>query len=223
MIICCITAEWLTAIGTVGTVIVALFLPLIKIHWYRPKFTFSSGKKDNCVEEVITQLDTSEHEKMVKIRLRITNTGRGVARSVSFYVDSYKQKRGDESFVQQNFLPTKLKNHRGEFIQSIVPQLNYFVDVACVRKSDEMSVENGNGKAKQFYKLYIPTEPEGFRELGVGTFVIPVKCYSENVSGVSIAYLKILWDDSKGCTTDPQNFSVSIISESDYNNLKKGE
>lgn len=223
MITCCITADWLTAIGTIGAVVTALFLPLIRNVWYRPKFTFSAGRENNCVEEVKTQLETSEEEKMIKIRLRVTNTGRGVARSVSFYVDSYKQKRGDERFVQQNFLPIQLKNHKGDLIQTMVPQLNYFIDVACVKKSDEMSMENAGGKVKQSYKLYIPTDSDDFSELGTGIFVIPIKCYSENVRSVSIAYVKILWDNTKECSTDHHHFSISLISEVDYNNLKKGE
>lgn len=223
MIICCITADWLTAFGTIGAVIVALFLPIIKIFWYRPKFSFFCGKESNCVEAISTQLDTSEVERMIKIRLRVTNTGRGVARSVSFYIDSYKQKRSDESFVQQDFLPTQLRNHKGDFVKTIVPQLNYFIDVVCVKKSDSMSVDIESGKTKQSYELYIPTESDDYKRLGTGMFVIPIKCYSENMRGVSIAYVKILWDNSKECSTDSHHFSVSLMSEESYKNLKKGE
>lgn len=223
MITCCITSDWLTAFGTIGAVVTALFLPLIRTLWYRPKFSFACGKGENCVEEIKKQLDTSEVENSIKIRLRVTNIGRGVARSVSFYVDSYKQKRSDGGFVQQNFLPIQLKSHKGDFIETIVPQLNYFIDVACIKKSDEMSIENGGKSRKQVCKLYLTTESGEYKELGNGIFVVPVKCYSENVRGVSISYIEILWDNNKECSIDPQHFSVSLITEDDYNNLKKGE
>ena len=100
----------------------------------------------------------------------------------------------------------------------IAPHLKYYVDIASVQKFQGMASANEKGESKQFYKLFLLGDGKSL-QLGKGDFIIPLKFYSSH-SGVSVAYLKILWDNddfviNKDC------FDVRMVSEQEYKKISK--
>jgi hypothetical protein len=96
--------DWLTAIGTIGTVIVALFLSVIRKWYMRPKFEIEFANQEPFCKHAYTEILDSKGVKRKAqtfwIRLRVWNKGRSIARGcegklVRITQESDKQDRTD--------------------------------------------------------------------------------------------------------------------------------
>lgn len=216
-----IIPEWLTAIGTIGAVLVALLWNPFRKWWNRPKINMTIENIEPYVEEVSKEAinNSSSKDKRLIIRVCITNAGTYTADFASLNVDEYLKKRdADSKYIRKVFTPRQFKDCNNAKLSMIAPHLKYYVDIASIQKFQGMSSADEKGESKQFYKLYLLGEGKNF-PLGKGDFVVPLKFYSSR-SGVSIAYLKILWD-SDDFTKSKDCFDVRIISEKEYNNISK--
>ena len=156
-----IIPTWFSAIGTVSTVIVAIFARPIREWWCRPKIFMECNRKNKvCVENIINETESSDGSKMIKIRVLLQNNGRNVAFHSVLVVDSYFKKRDKaDEYVLTEFTPKKLKDHCESIPNKIAPHLKYYYDVAVIQKADGMMNRSGDEKAKQFYKLYYFNTP----------------------------------------------------------------
>lgn len=211
-----IIPAWLTAIGTIGAVLVALFLKPIKNRKNRPIIHIDFKKSTPYLEERESSSTSSDKDKEMVIRASIENNGIYGASFASLFVDSYYKCRKDNSFCKESLTPRQMCDFRGQFPQTIAHNLIYYYDIATIQKSDEAVSSNEKGHAKQNYKLFLlGAKP---LSLGKGTFIVPLKFYSSKMP-VEISYLKILWD-SDDYSTNHEHFDVSIISHEDFNKLK---
>lgn len=210
---------WLSAVGTVGAVIIAIFAKPFSEWYYRPKITMECNRRNKaCVEVLNSEAETSDTSKSIKIRILLQNNGSNVAFHSVLNVDSfYKKREISADYVQNDFTPKKLKDHCNGTPSRIAPHLKYYYDVAVIKKTDGMMAKNGDEKAKQFYKLYLLGEGK-VSQLGKGEFIIPLKFYAANVN-THISYLKIYWN-SDDFTVDSNLFGVELLSEDDFAKLK---
>ena len=212
--------EWLTAIGTVCAVLVALFGGAIKKWINRPKIAISIDNNSPYIEEYIMgTTDNSIDEKRLVLRVCITNSGKYTADYAVLNVDEYYHKHGaDSDFLRKMFTPKQFKDCNNAKLSVIAPNLKYYVNIATIQRYKGMTSADEKGESKQFYKLYLLGDGEN-KQLGTGCFVIPLKFYSSRTN-VIIAYLKILWD-SDNFTRDKDFFDVKIISEKEFKQLSK--
>lgn len=215
-----ILPDWLTAIGTMGAVLVALFWNPIRKWWNRPQINISIANEEPFVEIVSKDsINSSSVDKNMVIRVCITNKGKYTADYAALNVDEYLKKRdADSGYVRKVFTPKQFKDCNNAKLSVIAPHLKYYVDIASVQKFQGMASANEKGESKQFYKLFLLGDGKSL-QLGKGDFIIPLKFYSSR-SGVSVAYLKILWDNddfviNKDC------FDVMMISEQEYKKISK--
>lgn len=215
-----ILPDWLTAIGTLGAVLVALFWNPIRKWWNRPQINISIANEEPFVEIVSKDsINSSSVDKNMVIRVCITNKGKYTADYAALNVDEYLKKRdADSGYVRKVFTPKQFKDCNNAKLSMIAPHLKYYVDIASVQKFQGMASANEKGESKQFYKLFLLGDGKSL-QLGKGDFIIPLKFYSSR-SGVSVAYLKILWDNddfviNKDC------FDVRMISEQEYKKISK--
>lgn len=215
-----ILPDWLTAIGTLGAVLVALFWNPIRKWWNRPQINISIANEEPFVEIVSKDsINSSSVDKNMVIRVCITNKGKYTADYAALNVDEYLKKRdADSGYVRKVFTPKQFKDCNNAKLSVIAPYLKYYVDIASVQKFQGMASANEKGESKQFYKLFLLGDGKSL-QLGKGDFIIPLKFYSSR-SGVSVAYLKILWDNddfviNKDC------FDVRMISEQEYKKISK--
>lgn len=212
--------EWLTAIGTVCAVLVALFGGAIKKWINRPKIAISIDNNSPYIEEfTMGTTDNSIDEKRLVLRVCITNSGKYTADYAVLNVDEYYHKHGaDSDFLRKMFTPKQFKDCNNAKLSVIAPNLKYYVNIATIQRYKGMTSADEKGESKQFYKLYLLGDGEN-KQLGTGCFVIPLKFYSSRTN-VIIAYLKILWD-SDNFTRDKDFFDVKIISEKEFKQLSK--
>lgn len=115
--------NWLSAIGTILAVIVALFQKCIRDWYNRPKITIKCNQGNNaCIDIINTESESSNINKEIRIRVLLENTGNYTADYASLNIDSYFAKRdADDSYASTLFTPKVLKDHRGSIQKVIAP------------------------------------------------------------------------------------------------------
>ena len=215
---CSILPQWLTAIGTIAAVLLALFQKTIRDRIYHAKIEMTYTDNKQCHVEVNSELESTDSSKQLRIRIKLENIGNDIATHAALYVDCYYKKRETEgSFVKYEITPKQIKDYRNTKPSTIAPHLLYYFDVASINKYESMTTQDENGKSKQLYRLYLLGEGD-VTELGKGTFLIPLKFYSSRIS-VKIAYLKVFWDND-AYIIDKQGFGVEMLTEKEFNKLK---
>lgn len=105
--------EWLTAIGTVGAVIIAIFHDFLLDFWYKPKLNIYMDKSaPDCVKSflhsevaIATAAGTTQNIEGYFIRLRVKNEGRSKADCVEVFVKEVLRKESDGIFVKVDMFP----------------------------------------------------------------------------------------------------------------------
>jgi len=213
-----IVPQWITSIGTISAVIVALFQKRLRDWYNQPKIEITCKDNNQCKVELNSGTESSDSSKEIRIRVKLENKGNYIANHAAMFVDTvYKKREKEETYVKSEFTPKQIKDFRNTKPSSIAPHLQYYFDVASVHQYDSMATEDQQGRQKQFYKLYLLGEGDNM-ELGKGSFIIPLKFYSSRIN-VKIVYLKLFWD-SDDYTTNKQNFDFGVITSGDFKNLK---
>lgn len=213
-----IIPAWLTAIGTIGAVLVALFLKPILKRRNKPIISLETGSKEPFVETLETKTSSSDADSIMKIRVLVKNDGIYAADDAALIVDSWLKQREDGNYVKIPISPRRLNEINGENTNYIAHNLLYYYDVAVIQKCDEMGAVDANGHAKQNYKLNLMGGKQ-FRILGKGTFIIPIKFFSSQTP-VIVKNLKIFWN-SDNFVTDIEHFDISMIDDKDFNVVEK--
>lgn len=207
--------NWLTAIGTIGAVLVALFKDSIARWWYRPKIEISYKHTHPFKEEKEDASSSSSLKKRLVIRVCIENRGKSIADNVVINTDEYYFQRGDNNYVRKLFTPKIFRDCNNAKLSVVAPYLKYYIDVATIEEYEENSV-NENNDSKKSYKLYLLGDGQ-YEQLGRGTFVIPLKFYSPQTNS-KIVYLSVFWGSSN-FDISKDNFSVKILSEQEFMKL----
>ena len=210
--------SWISSVGTILTVIVALFGKVIHDCLTRPKITMVCPLNSELCKEVKESKSSNDGASEIRIRVLLKNGGKRAANDSSLYVDCvYTKRDADESYVKKEYTPIQLKDYQAMRLDKILPNLNYYVDVISIARYDEMTESGEESKSKQFYKVALLGD--GRKEyLGKGTFLIPLKFYSS--SATHDAYLKIYWS-SDTLKDDPRTLDYRLLSKKEFENLVK--
>ena len=214
-----ILPNWISSIGTASAVIVALFQHPIRRWLKRPKLKIVCSNKTPFVEKIILNTESSSSAEEMRIRIKVINEGKDTADHCFVNVDCFYEKRAkDDLFCKKVFTPIFIKDYRNTSLSFISPNLTYYLDLASIRKTDEMAGANDDAKFRQFYKLFLLGDKNPIK-LGNGTFVIPIKISSPKIRPY-IGYIKIYWDGN-ALDLSSHNFSVNTLSDKDFGLLKK--
>ena len=179
----------------------------------------SYADKTPYFEEMDKNAQSSAKDKEIRIRVKLSNKGNYTADHCLVNVDCYYEKRAKEdSYCIREFTPISIRDYRNSPPSFVAPNMVYYLDIASIHKTDEMSKADDENKAHQFYKLFLVGDKMPMK-LGTGTFIIPIKFYSSKVKSV-VSYLKIYWDSTE-YTTDKRNFIIEMLTEKEFNDLKK--
>lgn len=210
--------EWMSAIGTIGAVLIALFWKSIRQWWNKPRIEVSCKKSNPCVEEIMEDNQSSSGTKEIRLRVKLINSGNYIANNCLMIVDSYYYRRGDDVFVKKEFTPKQIRDYRNANISFVAPHLNYFYDIISIHQFDYLREATESGHSRQFFKPSIIGDGRSI-DLSKGTFIIPLKFYSSKLPTV-VTYLKLFWN-SDDCIVDNNTFDYRIISQKEFNDLKK--
>lgn len=210
---------WLSAIGTVGAVLVALFLKPILNYINRPKIEIVYNNEPPFYEIREDEANSSSIDKRLVVRVCITNCGKYTAEHAVVNIDEYYSKRTkDDTYVKKSFTPRQFRDCNNAKLSVIAPCLKYYIDIAIIQKFQDIIADGEKGSSKQNYKLYLLGEGK-VEKLGRGTFIIPLKFYSSRTDMI-IKYMYVYWE-SDSLTTQKDNFEVKIISKKEFNKISK--
>ena len=210
--------SWISSVGTILTVVVALCGKAILDWVTRPKITISCPSNSDLCKERKESRASKDGASEIRIRVLLRNRGKRAANDSSLYVDSIFTKRAaDESYVKKEYTPIQLKDYQAMKLDKILPNLNYYIDVISITRYDEMTESGDNSKSKQFYKVCLLGDGRQ-QYLGKGTFVIPLKFYSSSTT--EDAYLRIYWN-SDTLNDDPESLDYRLLSKEEYEKLPK--
>lgn len=216
---CNYAPDWLTAIGTIGAVLVALFQKPIVSWIKRPKIKMEYESKPPCMEVVEEASTSSNKDKRIVIRIRIRNEGKYTADYSIVNIDEYYEKREKgTAYVKKTFTPKLIKDCNGAKLSTVAPHLNYYLDVASIQKYKEMSSVEEEDRCQQLYKLYLLGDGK-IQQLGRGTFIVPIKFYSSRTN-VIIVYMRLYWESNE-FSQAKEHFEVKIISKKQFDKLEK--
>ena len=97
---------WISAIGTVLAVIVALFSKIIRDWYNRPKINMSCPNSKQCQEVIEQGTESSDLASEIRIRIKLENSGNYIANHAALFVDTYYKKRAkDDTYVKNELTP----------------------------------------------------------------------------------------------------------------------
>ena len=214
-----IIPSWLSAIGTFGAVLFALFGKAIVQWWNKPRINVIFENKEPYIEALESMPNSSITDKEIRIRVRIKNEGKYTASHCIVNINQYYSKRKDDStYYKKEFAPIQIRDYQNKSLEYIAPNIDYYyIDIASIRLSDEFGMSDSGTRSRQFYKLFIIGNKQPL-QLGKGTFIIPININAPNMESYT-AFLKIYWN-SDNYTIEQQYFEVSIISKKEFKSLK---
>ena len=168
--------EYLTAIGTLGAVIISLFGESLK-KWIRP------SKVEIVDKSCLIQTGTGD---LGVSRLRLRNTGSGVARNVCVYVDTIYNELTCE---RKNFLPVPLRwTHDGNCQRDLMEGQYWHIDLVEVNRT--------SNKYYAYLVLFAGGGIDQYQKIEVGKTILKLVVYHS--LGSKIYEVKIEWNPNKG-------------------------
>lgn len=167
----------------------------------KPSIRMFVEKNSNCyIEHVKEQLEDSNEEESIIIRTKIVNKGNTIAKNAVVLVEEVYKENGEgvfkkyKEFVPHNIHFSNTGHNINDHCSDLIPNLSYYIHVAKIQKISTKSLNENDGYNKQNYKLYLLIDESiSKKELGSGTFIVPIKIYSETLKEPIIFYLRIHW------------------------------
>lgn len=176
-------AEWMTAIGTVGAVLVALFGPVLWSWWRRPrlKITYKPAEPF-CRDNVPLEGGALAHW----IRVMVTNEGRSTAKRCKGQV--IKVVRQEDNSVRSDIDPLPLRwagVPEGQEMnpRDLSPKESQYLNVAMARTDNQNAVIIATDLSGDFRPGFSPTLEAGRRHK------ITVAVYADNADPVTAEFV----------------------------------
>lgn len=218
----------MTAIGTLGASVLALFGPRIRTWLIRPVLTFRVDPKVSPLVEQLARddLNTSAGKNSYyEIRVEVANTGKDAARNCRARVNAiYKQKSGtNDFFAARQFVPRYLywakKDTKSEESLDILPNLPEYVVIGRLKEQETPTTgaESPSGTSTSAFGLEMAVEPEGakgrFCFLGAGRVVLPFLLYADNLRSYEQKYVEVFWNGESATDFGSEHFGVKLLSK----------
>ena len=228
----------MTAIGTLGISLLAIFGPRIRSWVIRPILNF---RVDSEASPLVEQLDrddetsSSGKKKYYEIRVEIANSGRDAARNCRARVNAiYKQRPGtSDFFAAREFVPRYLywakKDTKSEESLDILPRLPEYVVVGRLTEQEDPTTGGASSApqpTKPVFGLEVSVEPDGvkgkFCFFGEGKIVLPFLVYADNLRSYEQKYVEMFWDGKSIADYGAQHFTVKLLAKKEGDSLVKG-
>lgn len=214
------------ALGSIVVAFLAIWGRTVRSWIYKPSLSLEIDAKDDCcVDLVETQSNDSSIDSELQIRVKLSNEGNETAvDTIAIVEDVYKQD-GDGKFLRyKKFIPHQLMYHQtGKTKLHIIPKLSYYIEVAKVKCWQSNTMSKDSGVTKNNYKLYLQIDEKRVHktELGVGTFIVPIKTYYRCAKKPTITYVWLHWNSDDLTKDTKQGFVAQIKTEKEFNKLVK--
>ena len=230
-------AQWISAIGSLLVIIVALFNDYIKKLFLKQNLLISVGSKKPYFEISLEKSDSSDKidSKIYfgKIKIKIENKGSSVVKSCKFFGEKiFEEKTDNRSFyIKKEFHPNCLAwlgAEEGNInTQDIIMGIPNFIELAKI-KIEETLVTAGESSASEFKKYYIdlpindPEDESSHIKLEKGTYIIPITAYGINLLKPITKYIYLFWKGTDPKSMDVADFEVNILSDKKAKEHLKG-
>ena len=210
----------ISALGSLIIAIMAIWGSRLILYFIRPKIKLTINTQSSCcIEKTTFNSEDSAEEESVIIRIKIINNGNTSAENASLLVENVLKENEDGEYgLYKEFATQRLAfDHDNSYKIDIIPELTYYVNVAIIRKLNAIISADEKSNSKQNYKLYLLTNNKEKdlekSQLGKGTFIIPLKLYSDSLRKPVIEYLRMHWDSD---TLNTKNLSCKIVPQRSF-------
>lgn len=213
----------IAAVGTIILAVLAIFGPSVKKWFYKPKLIFFIKSDDPYVsanEE--KEIFSDEVTKSLKISIQTKNIGNITALNTQMYTSKiFKIRQENKSYyLDREIIPSNYYWSDDETTKSLTPLMSHYVEIARIQKHIEYSIDEESKKKKEnskhllFLKVPNPNEADTYIQLGKGTFLIPIKAYSDNLNKEYEFYVELFWNGNDLSKKTKSNFYVKQIDKS---------
>jgi hypothetical protein len=186
-----LTPDWLTAIGTVGTAVLALLLAAsdwIERIFIHPKLELDASVKPPSAQKTVWRsTGGKELGDVWYFRLAITNRGRAVARDVHVFLANVEELKNGKFIPVKRFSPMFLKwaHLGGVTTPTLWPDMPRFCDLAHMTSPDKKQLLNedlhGVGQLRGVLVLDVEVKPNQQGDLlEAGTYRFELKLAAAN-------------------------------------------
>lgn len=225
-IITCIV-EGVAALGSVLVALTAIWGRSIKRIFYKAELSLEINQDDNCCVDMIeVESNESNTERELQIRIKLINKGNETALDTISFVDEVYKQDGDGKFSQyRNYLPFQLMYYQtGKTKDHVIPHLSYYIEIAKVMCLQVNAMSEDSATSKQNHKLYLQAFdkiPFSRKELGKGTFIVPVKTYFKCAKEPVVTYIWLYWDGDNLTGNYKSKLVAQIKTAKEFKNLIK--
>ena len=219
-----ITIKALSAMGTLIIATLAIFGPTVKKWFYKVKLTFHIDSKEPFVIECnSTEMFSSDINKSLNINIQIKNTGNITAINTQLYVEKIFRIRQENQtyYLDKEIIPSNFYWKDDSEIKSLTPLMSHYLEIAKIESQVEYAVDeetkSETKKTRDLLFLSVPdsTNSGQFIKLGKGTYIIPVKAYSDNLSKEIEFYIELFWNANDLKSKSTSNFYVKQIKKTE--------
>ena len=199
-----LSATWLTAIGTVGAVIVALYIALNQEKWRREEFrpnleVTADILPPECLKIPLKLLNLQTGQVINEaqsyyLRVKIRNTGTEAARNVEVYASSLDRVQDNNLMRMGEFPPMNLgwSNRNGlTYLQQLAPGTERYCDVAHIVEPAKRAIFEGEipafplslSEVALSFDLTVKPLTRGYI-VGPGTYVCEIEVAAENAQSI---------------------------------------
>jgi hypothetical protein len=208
-----------TAIATILLAVVAVFAQTIKTWFYKTKLNFYIDSKDPYVIEMVEiEMHSSEPKKSISINLKIINNGNINATSTQLYIEKiFRIRQENQTYrLEKEFIPINFLWNNDSELKSLTPLMSHYIEIARIQRQVEYSIDQItkkgtiNSRDELFLSVTDPYRSGELFYLGKGTFILPIKAYSENMKIEKEIYLEIFWNGHTIDQKSDKNFFIKI-------------
>ncbi len=213
-----------SAIGTLILAFLAIFGPTVKKWFYKSNLDFEIKSKDpfviKCSE---TEIFSSETNESLAINLKIKNTGNISSLNTQLYTEKIFRVRQENQtyYLDREIIPANYIWKNESEIKSLTPLMSHYVEIAKIQQQTEYTTDEATKKEIKhsrdllFLSVADPTLSGEFIKLGKGTYLIPIKAYSDNMKKEKEVYIEIFWNANDLKHKSNSNFYVKQVKKSE--------
>lgn len=215
------------AVSSIGTLILAflaIFGQTVKTWFYKSSLNFEIDNREPFVIECNTKdFFTDDVSKSIAINLRIKNIGNISAINTQLYTEKIFRVRQENQtyYLDKEIIPANYLWKNETELKSLTPLMSYYVEISKIQqqveytKDEVTKKEVKNSRDLLFLSIPDPSTSGEFIKLGKGTFLIPIKAYSDSMEKEREIYIEIFWNANDLKHKSLSNFYVKQVKRSE--------
>lgn len=222
-----LTIIGVSSFGTLFLALIALFGQTINRWFYKSKLNFEIKNMEPYVIQCnVPELFSDETSKSIAINLRIKNTGNLSAINTQLYTEKIFKVRMENNtyFLDKEIIPVNYLWKNESEHKSLTPLMSHYVEIAKIQqqveytKDEETNQELRSTNDILYLSIADPTISGEFIKLGKGTYLIPIKAYTDSTEKEIEIYIEIFWNANDLTQMSNSNFYVKQLKRSELTN-----